>query len=197
MESSNGDFQISGNIRSHGFSPDEITMVLLSHLHKDHAGGICYGSNQAFNLMFPNATYFCQEKELQFAFTKKNSASYDFGKLEFLQHSPNLKFLNGSGNINAEIMYEMSNGHTPNHQVFFLEASKKKYFFGGDVVPQPSQILRRFIAKYDFDGRKTAQLRQEYAHRCAEEDRTFLFFHDGKKPMTRVKEENHRFQFFE
>jgi len=100
MESPNGDFQIHENIRHHGFSPDEITMVLLSHLHKDHAGGICYGNNHAFNLMFPKAKYFCQQKELEFAFTKKNSMSYNFDKLEFLQHSLNLKFLNRDGNIN-------------------------------------------------------------------------------------------------
>jgi len=90
----------------------------------------------------------------------------------------------------------MSNGHTPYHQVFFIGTREKKHFFGGDVVPQPSQIVRRFVAKYDFDGKKTAQLRQEYAHRGAAEDWIFLFFHDGKKPMARVKEENHRFQIF-
>src|SRR5438552_5354192 len=60
LESENGDFQIHENIRHRGFSSDEVTIVLLSHLHKDHAGGICYGSNQAYNLMFPKATYFCQ-----------------------------------------------------------------------------------------------------------------------------------------
>src|ERR1043165_4025423 len=149
----NGDFQIHENIRRHGFSPDEVTMVFLSHLHKDHAGGICYGSGQAFNLMFPKAKYFCQQKELEFALTKKNSSSYNFEQLEFLQHSPNLKFLNGDGNIIPEIRYEMSGGHTPHHQVFFLDFSSKRFFFGGDVLPQSSQIIRRFIAKYDFDGK--------------------------------------------
>ncbi|HYV92194.1 MAG TPA: MBL fold metallo-hydrolase [Chitinophagales bacterium] len=194
LEYENGDFQIHENIRRHGFSPDQITMVLLSHLHKDHAGGICYGSNQAFNLMFPKATYFCQQKELEFAFTKRNSPSYVFEKLEFLQHSPGLKFLNGDGNINPEIRYEVSGGHTPNHQVFFIQSSNKKFFFGGDVVPQSSQIIRRFIAKYDFDGKKSAQLREEYAHHGAKENWTFLFFHDGKNPIARVSEKNNRFQ---
>ena len=81
------DFQIYENIRRFGFSPDEVSIVLLSHLHKDHADGICYGSKGSFSLMFPHAAYFCQEKEIEFAFTKKNSQSYTFEKLEFLQHS--------------------------------------------------------------------------------------------------------------
>lgn len=193
-ESPHEDFQIHENIRQFGFSPDEISMVLLSHLHKDHADGICYGAHGSFNLMFPNATCFCQEKELEFAFSKKNSRSYTFGKLEFLQQSPALKFLNGDGAINSGIRYEMSGGHTPYHQVFFIESDGKKFFFGGDVVPQPSQIIRRFTAKYDYDGKKSSQLREEYARRGAEENWIFLFFHDGKTPMARLIKENDHFK---
>src|SRR6476661_5364441 len=44
-ESQHADFQIYENIRRFGFSPDNISMVLLSHLHKDHADGICYNTN--------------------------------------------------------------------------------------------------------------------------------------------------------
>jgi glyoxylase-like metal-dependent hydrolase (beta-lactamase superfamily II) len=193
-ESRHSDFQIHENIRQFGFSPDEISMVLLSHLHKDHADGICYGANGSFNLMFPNATYFCQERELEFAFTKKNSRSYTFEKLEFLQHSHALKFLNGDGNINSEIHYEMSGGHTQYHQVFFIQSSGKKLFFGGDVVPQPSQVIRRFIAKYDYDGKKSSQLREEYARWGAAENWIFLFFHDGKTPMARLVKEDHHYK---
>lgn len=194
LPSDSGNFYIDGSIRSHGFSPDEITMVLLSHLHKDHAGGVCYGKDRAFNLMFPTASYFCQQKELEYAFTKKNSPSYEFEKLEFLQHSPNLKLLTGDGDINSNIHYEISGGHTPYHQVFFLNSSNEIFFYGGDVLPQSSQIIRRFIAKYDYDGKKSTELRQQYAHRGAQENWTFLFFHDGKKPIAHVREKNNRFE---
>lgn len=193
-ESGHPDFQIHENIRRSGFSPGEISMVLLSHLHKDHADGICYRANGSFNLMFPNATYFCQEKEMELAFTKKNSRSYTFEKLEFLQHSGALKFLNSDGNIDPGIRYEMSGGHTPYHQVFFIESGGETFFFGGDVVPQPSQIIRRFIAKYDYDGKKSSQLREEYARRGAAENWIFMFFHDGKTPMARLVKENHHYK---
>jgi glyoxylase-like metal-dependent hydrolase (beta-lactamase superfamily II) len=193
LQSSQGDFQIYENIRNHGFSPDDVSMVLLSHLHKDHAGGICYGANRAFNLMFPNASYFCQQNELDYAFTKKDSPSYLLDRLEFLKDSPNLKFLNGDGNINPDIRYEMCGGHTPYHQVFLIKCDGKELFYGGDVVPKAAQIITRFVAKYDFDGKKSAQLREEYARRGAVQNWIFLFFHDGEKPFARVRYENNRF----
>jgi len=188
-----GEFKIHSSIARHGYSADDVNKVLLSHLHKDHMGGIAYGRNGAFNLMFPSAEYFCQEKEMEFAFTKKNSSSFQFDKLEFLQHSRHLTYLNGNGMLNDEVHFEVSGGHTPYHQVFILGGGKEKYFFGGDVLPQPSQIIRRFIAKYDYDGKLSAQRRIEYAKRGADENWIFLFFHDGTTPMARVNYEHHRF----
>ena len=186
LQDKNGEFQIHENIRKHGFTPEDVSIVLLSHLHKDHANGICYGRDSAFNLMFPKAGYFCQEKEMEYAFTKTSSPSFDFDKLKFLQQSPQLKLLNGTGSLDEEIQYEVSGGHTPYHQVFMINTSDMKYFFGGDIVPQPSQVIRKFIAKYDFDGKLSAQRRNEYARRGAEEGWQFLFFHDGKMPVGKV-----------
>ena len=185
---------IHSSIVRYGFSPDDVSMVLLSHLHKDHVSGISYGKHGAYNLMFPKATVYCQEKEMEYAFSKTGSPSFEFEKLEFLKRSPNLKFMHDSGKLNDEISFEVSGGHTPYHQVFFFHSDKETFFYGGDVVPQPSQIIRRFVAKYDFDGKKSAQLRNEYSKRGAENNWTFLFFHDGKTSMGKVKMIDHRFQ---
>jgi glyoxylase-like metal-dependent hydrolase (beta-lactamase superfamily II) len=194
FQNADGEFMIHAAVQRHGISPDDVSIVLLSHLHKDHIGGIAYGKDGAYNLMFPNATVFCQEKELGFAFSRRESSSFDFDKLEFLARSPRLKFLNDDGVLNAQIRCEVSGGHTPYHQVFLFTSDEEVWFFGGDVVPQPSQLIRRFAAKYDFDGKRSARLRREYAMRGAEGHWTFLFFHDARTPMARVKHEQHRFQ---
>jgi len=180
-------FQIQNNIRHHGFSSEDVTLVLLSHLHKDHAGGVCYNKEGQYHLMFPSAKYYCQEKEMEYAFTKTESPSYIFDRLKFLHNSKQLNYLDGNGNIGSEIRCEVSGGHTPYHQVFHFESGNEKYFFGGDVLPQPSQVIRKFVAKYDFDGGKSAEKRREYATRAAQENWTCLFFHDGKTPMAKVK----------
>lgn len=187
LQSRNGDYMIHENIRARGFSPDDVTMVLLSHLHKDHASGICYGREPAFNLMFPKATYYCQRQEMEYSFQKNDSPSFVLEKLEFLKHTPNLSYLDGDGNINDAVQYEVSGGHTPHHQVFTIESDGQKYFYGGDVLPQPNQLLRKFSAKYDFDGKLAADKRIEYGKRAAAENLVCLFFHSANMPMAKVR----------
>src|SRR5262245_32571055 len=73
FEGNEGDYQVRENVSKTGFFPDKVTAVLLSHLHKDHVGGISYGRNGAMNLMFPDAAYYYQEKEMDHALKKKSS----------------------------------------------------------------------------------------------------------------------------
>ncbi|MDB5010587.1 MAG: fold hydrolase, partial [Mucilaginibacter sp.] len=75
------------------------------------------------------------------------------------------------------INYELSGGHCPFHQVFWIEDKSGKCFFGGDELPEPEQLIRKFIAKYDYDGRKAMQLREEYGKKAAAEGWTCLFYH--------------------
>ncbi|MEO6168479.1 MAG: MBL fold metallo-hydrolase [Chitinophagales bacterium] len=187
MQSADGDFMIHENIRRAGYKPDDVSVVLLSHLHKDHVSGICYGNEPAYNLMFPNATYYCQEKELEYAFTKKNSPSFVRAKLEYLKFSPKLVLLHEDGKINGEIDFEISGGHTPYHQVFTIKTTNAVCFYGGDVLPQPKQLQMKFSAKYDYDGKAAAAKRIEYGNRAAANDYTCLFFHSGSMPMAKVK----------
>lgn len=187
LQTADGDFTIHQNLASKGFRAEDITMVLLSHLHKDHAGGVCYGNEPAYDLMFPNAAYYCQTQELDYAFTRKDTPSYVAGKLDFLSRSPNLVLLDGDGRINDRIAYEISGGHTPYHQVFTIETPHGTCFYGGDVLPQPKQLQMKFIAKYDFDGKLAAARRIEYGNRAAESQYTCLFFHSASMPMATVE----------
>ena len=187
MQSAGGDFMILENIQRAGYAAEDVSMVLLSHLHKDHTGGICYGNDPAFNLMFPKATYYCQQQELDYAFSRKVSPSFVQAKLRFLKDNPKLNLLKGNGHINKDIAFEISAGHTPFHQVFTIRTSFATCFFGGDVLPQPKQLQIRFNAKYDYDGKAAAEKRIEYGNRAVKEDYTCLFFHSGKMPMAKVK----------
>lgn len=183
----NGEWQIHENIRNHGFDPGDITKVLLSHLHKDHAGGVAFSEGASFQLMFPEAKYFLQQGEADYAFSKSTSSSYEQDKLHFLIQQSNCVFLTGNGNISEEVKFEMTGGHTPFHQVFFINNEKEKFLYGGDVLPQSSQLIRKFVAKYDFDGKLSAEKRLELGKRAAEENRTVLFFHDTKISMAKVE----------
>lgn len=187
LQSGTGEFMIHENLKRAGYHADDVTVVLLSHLHKDHAGGVCYGNDLAYDLMFPKARYFCQQQELDYAFTKKASPSFVLSKLEFLRHTQNIVLLKGDGAINEDIAFEISGGHTPFHQVFTIKTTSGTCFYGGDVLPQPKQLLMKFNAKYDYDGKLSAAKRITYGSRAADHHYTCLFFHAGNLPMAKVK----------
>lgn len=177
-----GVLQIHQNLINHGIMPSEVTKVLLSHLHKDHSGGISVLQNGKRILSFENATYYINKKELDVAF-EKQSSSYITEDLEILKNNPQVHLLDDDGKIDDYIRFELSGGHSPFHQVFWIEENNAVIFFGGDVVPQLHQMNNRFIAKYDFDGRKAMQLRQQWKELGEEGQWTFLFYHDIKSPV--------------
>ncbi len=179
----NDEMQIHFNLKANNIEPHQITKVLLTHLHKDHAGGISQRDKLGtYHLSFPNAIFYVQQKEFDFAM-ETGFPSFMTEELSVLQNNSQVIFLEGDGNIDNYIQYEISGGHSRYHQVVWIEESGKKIFFGGDEAPQLQQMKSRFIAKYDFDGKKAMELRCQWWHEGNEEGWTFLFYHDVKTPF--------------
>jgi len=178
----NGELILHNNIRNAGFDPDDVKLVLMSHLHFDHSGGMVHDRDGKMELSFPHATYVIQQGEWESAFTNPSS-SYKTEIFDFLQRNAQLQFIEGSGKLTEEISFELTGAHTPFHQVFLLDNGTDKVFFGGDVLPEPEELIKKFIAKYDFDGRKAMELRNEFGIKAAEENWNCLFYH-GKTITT-------------
>ncbi|HUR65163.1 MAG TPA: MBL fold metallo-hydrolase [Chitinophagaceae bacterium] len=181
----NGEMQLRKNLMDAGINPADITKVLVSHLHKDHAGGL--GEEKeglGARLSLPNATYYVQQDELAFAF-EKGYPSFITEELECLRNNSRVYLLEGNGFIDNYIEYKVTKAHSPHHQVFWIRDEEKIIFFGADDAPQLHQMKHRFVAKYDFDGKKAMELRQQWWEQGAKEKWTFLFYHDVKNPVWR------------
>lgn len=177
-----GSMQIYSNLRSHGIEPGSVTKVLMSHLHKDHAGGVSMDNDHS-KLTFPNATYYVQRREMEFAM-ERGFPSFITDELELLSNSDKVVWLeNDKGNIDDRISYELTGAHSPFHQVFWIKNGSETIFFGGDDAPQLHQMKHRFVAKYDHDGKKAMELRKIWWERGQTEKWTFLFYHDIAKPI--------------
>jgi glyoxylase-like metal-dependent hydrolase (beta-lactamase superfamily II) len=178
-----GRLQLHHNLINAGINPSEVTKILMSHLHKDHAGGLALQTEGGgHKLAFPQATYYVQQAELAFAFEKKSS-SFDTKDLECLIHSDKVQLLNGNGVIDGYIEYKLSGAHSPHHQVFWIREEGETVFYGGDEAPQLQQMKHRFAAKYDYDGKKSMELRQQWWRQGEQEKWSFLFYHDVKHPV--------------
>lgn len=182
-----GEMQIMANLRKYGVDATDITHVLLSHLHRDHAGGVKEKNAEGFTgkLAFPNARYFVHRDELHYALQHAGK-SYTVPDFDILENSPQLELLDDAGTIDGIIQYEKTGAHSKYHTVFWISEGSNKVFFGADVAPQLQQMKRRFVAKYDFDGKKSMELRAEWWERGKQEFWTFTFYHDIKTPTYRA-----------
>lgn len=180
-----GTFQLHTNLARAGIDPSQVTKVLLSHLHKDHAGGVTMkqpGSNER-TISFPNATWFVQRREFEYAMEEGNR-SYIPDDFSVLENSGRVEWLMADeGMIGNTIHYQLTGAHSKFHQVFHIQEDGQNIFFGGDVAPQLQQMKSRFVAKYDFEGKKSMELRRLWWEQGQRENWTFLFYHDIKSPV--------------
>jgi glyoxylase-like metal-dependent hydrolase (beta-lactamase superfamily II) len=177
--------QLYKNLERVGINPAHVTKVLMSHLHKDHAGGVTIDNTQTQErfISFPYATYYVQQREMEFALGI-GSASYipeDFRLLE--EFSRVVWLTEEQGVIDGYIRYQLTGAHSKYHQVFWIEENGQTVFFGGDDAPQLQQMKSRFVAKYDYDGKKCMELRKQWWEEGQEKGWTFLFYHDIQSPV--------------
>jgi glyoxylase-like metal-dependent hydrolase (beta-lactamase superfamily II) len=177
-----GELQLYANLKAAGIQLNDITKVLMSHLHKDHAGAVgIEREGLGARLSLPKATYYVQREELDFAF-KKGFPSFVTEDLVSLQNNSQVVLLDGKGVIDEYIHHEITGAHSPFHQVLWIKEGEETIFFGADDAPQLHQMKHRFIAKYDHDGKKAMELRQQWWEQGEKEKWTYLFYHDVKHP---------------
>lgn len=180
----NGEPIIYQCLKKENILPEQISKVLISHLHKDHIGGIGYFENKSFTGNFPNAKVYIQQRELDFALTQQDSLSYDFEIVEKLTALPNLVMLNDDkGKISDEIVYKVSSGHTPFHQEFWITEKGEKVFYGADNLPTSSYLKYDIAYKTDYDGKRAMGERIIWKKQAKIEDWRILFYHDLVEPL--------------
>jgi len=169
-------------IEDAGYNANQISKVLLSHLHKDHIEGLGYMDNGTFIQNFPDAEIYLQQNELHYALDQIASHSFNQEILEEISSLPNLVLMNDdTGSIGKYITYEVTGGHTPFHQAFWFKEDNVIAFYGADNLPQKSYLKFHIAYKSDYDGKKAMEDRQRWEQQAKDENWTVLFYHDISK----------------
>lgn len=171
--------QLVKNLAENGFQTGDVTKVLMSHLHKDHTGGMVNPTTG--KPVFENATYYIQEREVAYA-RERNAPSYDRSGIDSVFSGKVTLLKEDSGTIEGYIDYEVTGAHSKFHQVFWIRENREIVFFGADDASQYQQMKHRFAAKYDFDGKKAMELRTKWWEQGKKEQWRFLFYHDTQRP---------------
>lgn len=125
---------IIDSLKAHGLEPDDISIVINTHLHFDHCGG---------NKFFNKARFFIQKKELEYAQNPHRFAKGGYIK-SYFEDLP-FELLEGESEIIEGISVIPTPGHTPGHQSVVLDFKGKKYIYAGDVSPLEENLRDRNI----------------------------------------------------
>lgn len=187
-----GEGSLKGSIAKAGFSPDDVTDVLLTHLHFDHVGGaVDRNSNGALVPAFRNATYWSNRAHWHWA-TKPNArerASFLSENILPLQESGQLAFVEDHDwqPFGSEIELVRVDGHTEQMMLPLFETGGTRYLYCADLVPSAAHVPLPYVMGYDVRPLLTLDEKATILGRCADEGITLLLEHDHQRPTCGVE----------
>ncbi|HJQ20990.1 MAG TPA: MBL fold metallo-hydrolase [Gemmatimonadaceae bacterium] len=184
-----GTTQLEDGLRQLGFAPEDITLVINSHLHFDHAGGNTR-RDAAGRVVptFPKALYVVQRGEYEYAtHTNERTAGSYFGhNFVPLQESGRFDFIDGKREIVSGISGIPTPGHTPHHQGIRLESDGEVAFYFADLVPTAAHVPLPWIMGYDVEPLVTLETKRRVLKQAVDEDWLVIFEHDATTPWARI-----------
>ena len=188
---------LESSLAAQGLSTSDITDVILTHLHFDHAGGATKSVNGKIVPTFENATYHLQKANYETALHPniREKASYLKANFEPLIAAGILKLIDGpQKNYMPGISLFVSNGHTVGHQVVIIEDVNAQLFYCGDVIPTSTHIRSAWIMGYDLEPLKIIQEKSALLN-LTEGKTSYLFFeHDPYCDVATVEKSNDDFK---
>jgi len=164
-----------------GLGPEDIHMVINTHLHFDHAGGnTVREADGTISPTFPKARYFTQQGELEDAtrINERTRASYRQDNFMPITHVNQWEFLRGDTEVLPGITAVVTAGHTRCHQSVKIESEGHTAFFLGDLIPTVSHLPLPYIMGYDLFPIQTLETKRWVLDRAYEEGWLLLFEHD-------------------
>jgi glyoxylase-like metal-dependent hydrolase (beta-lactamase superfamily II) len=185
-----GDENLKDSFKKHGYSVDDVTDVLFTHLHDDHCGGaVAVDNNGNPELVFKNARYYCSEEQWNWALypNKREVGSFFKENLLPLEKSGKLNLLKTEGNLTENISFRFFNGHTQGLVVPFIKSNNKTVVFLADFIPASSHIPLPFIASVDIQPLLALKEKESFLKEAAEEGYYLVFEHDYETECCTVK----------
>lgn len=162
-------------------TPEDIDLVILTHLHADHAGGVVKLDKSGKKASrFPNARHIVQIKEWNDAMSpdERTSATYFTENLKLLEESNLLELIDGEDEVVKGIRVTNTGGHTPGHQAVLIEDGKNRILCPGDIIPSTSHLKIPYVASVDLFPQETMAQKRKFLDMCINDGWVLAFDHD-------------------
>ena len=177
--------QLLTAMESLGITPDQVDLVILSHLHYDHSGGGTTRVGEMIAPTFENAVYYVQLDELVFARNPPPEKVDDYRLQDFdpLIATGQLISLQGESEIIPGLFVAPAPGHTPGHQAVIAHFGKETVFFPGDLISTRAHANQRISMVYDEDRSTVLAERGRWLARAREGHWKVVYCHAYRDPI--------------
>jgi len=175
-----------------GLAPEDIDIVVNSHLHFDHCGANTTIRDGRIEPTFPNARYLVQRGEYEHACSpnERDRASYLKENWEPLLEAGQLEFIDGDCEIAPGVFLEVVPGHNKNMMCARIESGGETVFCFFDLVPMTHHLALPWIMAYDLTPVETLEQKKRLIPQAIRERWLCIFYHDHRMPVARVIEED-------
>ena len=160
--------------------PEDLTDVILTHLHFDHTGGSTVIKNGKPEPAFPNATYYVQKENYRWALdpSERDKGSYIKDNFVPLKEVGVLMQIEGEKQFDDEIDFIIVNGHTFGQQLIKLSDSSNTFLYCCDLFPTSSHIPLPYVMGYDLQPLVTVAEKKKILKTALDEEWKLFFEHD-------------------
>jgi glyoxylase-like metal-dependent hydrolase (beta-lactamase superfamily II) len=175
-----GDHTLLSSIKDKGFSPADVTDVILTHLHFDHCGAAVSKEGEQLKLTFPNAIYWSNEAHWNAAVSPNPREKASFLKENILpiQESGQLQFADENTIIAPFINIKLVNGHTDAMMIPHIQYKDRTIVYMADLIPSSFHLPISYVMGYDIRPLDCLQEKDDFLKRGLAEKHILFFEHD-------------------
>lgn len=190
---------LNENLKKLGLDKEDITDVILTHLHFDHTGGSTKLENGKLIPAFPNAKYYVQKNHFDWAVkpSERDKGSFIESTFVPLFNEGLLNFINGDSFFDDEIQLLIINGHTIAQQMVKISDSSNSFLFCGDLIPTMYHIPIPYVMGYDIQPLETVKEKIKYLNLAVSENWKLIFEHDHINSCASIQKTEKGFSFKE
>lgn len=179
-------------LAEHGLTADDITDVILTHLHFDHAGGVSRIDEDGRTVAtFARARHWLQERNWGWAQHPSARDAGSYRKVDFAffedEGAPPLELVDGLAEILPGIEVMPSHGHTFGMQIVKIATAERTYVHLADLIPTASHMRDPYVMGYDLQPLVTVEEKRELLYHAAREGWVLFFGHEPNRPLARVE----------
>jgi glyoxylase-like metal-dependent hydrolase (beta-lactamase superfamily II) len=182
--------QLIDSLAAANVAPDEIDVVINTHLHFDHCGWNTYPKDNKFLPTFPRAKYYVQRGEWEHAQEQhdRDKVSYNHPNYNPLVESGQMELLTGPRDIVPGVSVKVFPGHTHHMQAVYVTSGGKTAVYISDLVPTTSHLDATWVMGYDLDPIACIDNRKRFYAEAVPNEYLVCFTHDHVRPLAYIED---------